>query len=134
MPSQHLPEVVTLWKTAGWVILSHFEMTLQSLRLRERLSKPHILLRNGAVSAVDWDSRIPVAGEELNVYGEYRASALEGRQFKCQIELSVEVRSHRHTRAASDKKNRIGRQRRGSDALQRRRMDYAEGCSFTDAQ
>ncbi|KAL1678300.1 hypothetical protein EV122DRAFT_252095, partial [Schizophyllum commune] len=89
-PGEHLPEVVTLWKTAGWVILSHFEMTLQSLRLRERLSKPHILLRNGAVSAVDWDSRIPVAGEELNVYGEYRASALEGRQFKCQIELSVE--------------------------------------------
>ncbi|KAI5897078.1 uncharacterized protein SCHCODRAFT_02664819 [Schizophyllum commune H4-8] len=102
--SQRLPEVVTLWKTAGWVILSHFEMTIQALRLRERLSKPHILLRNGAAKAIDWDSRIPVAGEDLNVYGEYRPSALEGRQVLCQIELSVEVRSHQRTRADSENK------------------------------
>ncbi|KAL1743603.1 hypothetical protein HDZ31DRAFT_83310 [Schizophyllum fasciatum] len=77
-PSSHIviihhqaPEVLTLWKTDGWFVLSHFEMTLQAHRLRERLVVPHIRLRNQAIRPVDWDTRIAVAGGILEVFGQH---------------------------------------------------------------
>ncbi|KAL1714107.1 hypothetical protein EV715DRAFT_295466 [Schizophyllum commune] len=72
------PEVLPLWKTDGWVVLSHFEMTLRARNIRERLSKPHIRLRNRAVYPIDWDSRIPVEGGVLEIFGPQ--DACEGQE------------------------------------------------------
>ncbi|KAL1737655.1 hypothetical protein HDZ31DRAFT_22294, partial [Schizophyllum fasciatum] len=63
------PEVLTLWKTNGWIVLSHFEMTMESRRIRERVIQPHIRLRNQAIASVGWDARIPVEGGAVDIFG-----------------------------------------------------------------
>ncbi|KAL1684920.1 hypothetical protein GGG16DRAFT_67351 [Schizophyllum commune] len=57
-----------LWKTGGWIILSHFEITLQAFGIRDALAYPHVRLRNGAIQGYEWDARIPVAGDHLDIY------------------------------------------------------------------
>ncbi|KAL1671309.1 hypothetical protein EV122DRAFT_285073 [Schizophyllum commune] len=57
-----------LWKTGGWIILDHFEITLEAFGIKDAFDYPHVRLRNGAIQGYEWDARIPVAGDHLDIY------------------------------------------------------------------
>ncbi|KAI4524968.1 hypothetical protein K525DRAFT_252713 [Schizophyllum commune Loenen D] len=85
------PYTFSLWKTGGWVVLSHFEMTLQSHRIRQRLIRPYIRMRNRAICPVEWDSRIPVGGSLLEIFGPQ--DAREGHSNRVPYEFALDNES-----------------------------------------
>ncbi|KAL1709754.1 hypothetical protein EV121DRAFT_286159 [Schizophyllum commune] len=85
------PSTFQLWKTGGWVVLSHFEMTLQTHRIRQRLLRPCIRMRNRAICPVEWDSRIPVGGSLLEVFAQQ--DAREGHSTRVPYKAAFEDES-----------------------------------------
>lgn len=48
--------------------MDHFEITLEAFGIKDAFHYPHVRLRNGAIQGYEWDARIPVAGDHLDIY------------------------------------------------------------------